>query len=167
MRDTMRQRFFVMYQTIKYKDAFFNSHYRRAYWGNLIFSATTLLVSIASALIWSVSNQMPALWAIVIAAAQLMQSLQSFMPWAKRLSALEHFQPDLWDLLLEIENFWNYIDIEAWNAERINSARADFDHDYVALEQKYIGSVHFPNTKRISAEATEETNTFFRNRYTI
>lgn len=108
---------------------------------------------------------MPVLWALVIAAAQLVQAMKDLTPWSRRLSALEHFQPDLRMLLLDIENSWDNLDIEDWSTEQIHSARAAFDLRYFELEQKYIGNTYFPRSERIEWAANEETETFFNNRY--
>ena len=164
-REMMRNRFYGMFQIIKYKEAFYNVHYRKAHLYNVLFSTITLFVSVASALIWSISSSLPILWALVIAAAQMVQAMKDITPWSRRLSALEHFQPDLRMLLLDIENAWDNLDIEVWNTEKIRSMRGAFDLRYFELEQKYIGNTYFPRSDRICAEAQEETDTFFRNRY--
>lgn len=168
-RTEFRTRYFAMYQTIKFKECFYSVHRRMSTKYKSIFSAVTILVSISSALAWSVSNSLPILWALLIAVAQLAQTLSGITPWADRLDALKYLLPETRALLLSVENTWNEIDLfpADYTSERINQKRAEYDRAFHDLEAKYIGTLHFPQKQSIINSAQEESELFFKNRYFI
>lgn len=171
-RTQMRDRFWLMFFNLKFRERFYNCHSKRSRRINLLASGTTLVVSFASTLLWSNATDnsyLAVVWALLIALAQLFQSLRDLFPWGKQLSVLEYFLPELQKLVLDIENTWNLIDFDPnnWDTLKIDQARAEFNRRFVDLEQKYIGSVHFSEGRRIQKKAAAETRLFFSNRYKL
>lgn len=169
VRDEMRDRFWNMFRNLKFKERFYAIHSRRAYNANFWFGNGTLFISFLSTLIWSTSGSAPVFWAVIIAVAQLAQSLKDSFVWGKQLSSLEYFLPEVQSLLLNVEDTWNEIDLcpEKWDSTRINEKRSEYSRLFSELEIKFTGSVHFSQRKKIIEQADLEADNYFDNRYKI
>lgn len=162
----MRERYFRMYEAIKYKEQFYEAHAIRANRRYEIFSAIVLLISIGSALIWSISKTMPALWSVVIAAAQFAQAYSVNLPYAKQISALHYLLPELKILLIGIDRDWLLLDINEYSDQALVDLITKYDTNFAQLENQFVGDIAFPRTKRILKQAEDGTTAYFKARYT-
>lgn len=161
----MRTLFWGMYQDIAFKKFYWEEHQRRS--EKLLFTARLLCaaVSIVSVLIWSIAKSMPALWASLIALAQIAQSMLDSLPWAKQLTALQYLIPELSDLLVDIDKDWMVLErIGADENDTIEKIHA-YEQSYYRLENQYASGVWFPTVKSVVAAAEEASDAYFRLRY--
>lgn len=161
----MRDRYFSMYQSIKYKECFYAAHQEKA---RKLYSAYTIIMamlSIFSVLLWSISKTLPLLWAVVIAAAQFAQALSSYLPWAKQLGALQYLMPELAQLLLDIDHDWLALDLNRYPDARILKLISVYEGRFEALEKQFANDVDFARTKGILKKAELDQRTYFYIRY--
>ena len=163
----LRERFFRVYETIVYKECFYEVHKKRA--GSLYTGYTVLMlaVSIISVLVWSISKSMPALWAIVIAIAQFAQAISTSMPFSKQLVSLKFLLPELSRLLIELDNSWLLIDIKKYDDNKILSLINDYENRFNELELKYVSSidVDFSESKSVMDATEKMQRSYFYSRY--
>ena len=161
----MRDRYFSMYQSIKYKECYYAAHQEKAH---KLYSAYTVIMaalSIFSVLLWSISKTMPALWAMLIAAAQFAQALSSYLPWAKQLGALKYLMPELAQLSLDIDHDWLALDLNGYPDARILKLISMYEDRFEALEKQFANDVDFARTKGILKKAELAQRNHFYIRY--
>lgn len=162
----MRERYFRMYESLKYKECFYAAHDVRAHRLYSCASFITLAVSIASALVWSISKTMPALWAIIIASAQFLQTYSVNLPYSKQIATLKYLLPALNDLLLQVDKDWLSIDVLGYDEQKIVSLVSDYERKYVEIENQFIRDVKFGEVKSVLKKAEKDQVAFFKSRYT-
>lgn len=149
----MRDRYFSMYQSIKYKECFYAAHREKARKRYGIYTVCMIALSILSVLLWSISKTMPALWAIVIAAAQFAQALSSFLPWSKQLGALRYLMPELAMLSLDIDHEWLALDMNGYSDEQIWDLISAYETRFETLQKQFVIDVDFDKTEDILKKA--------------
>ena len=163
----MRDRYFSMYQSIEYKTCFYRVHSENAHRWYSLYTAATLSLSILSVLIWSISRTMPALWAILIAAAQFAQAYSSHLPWAAQLTALKYLLPELDQLVLDIDHDWLLIDMNVHKEPEILEFISAYERRYSLLEMQFASGVSFPQRGYILEKAEKAQRQYFYVRYPI
>jgi len=163
----MRERYFSMYQSIEYKICFYRAHSESAHRRYRLYTAATLGLSILSVLIWSISKTMPAIWAILIAAAQFAQAYSANLPWADQLTALKYLLPELDQLALDIDHDWLSIDMGMYTEEEIIELISVYEKRYSALEEQFASGISFHQRKGILKKAEANQRQYFYIRYPI
>lgn len=162
----MRERYFRMYESLKYKECFYAAHDKRAHKRYNYASCITLAVSIISVLVWSISKTMPTLWAIIIAAAQFLQTYSVNLPYSKQIATLKYLLPALNDLLLQVDREWLSIDVEGYDEQKIASLVSAYERKYVEIENQFVRDVEFGEIKSVLEKAEKDQAAFFQSRYT-
>lgn len=163
----MRDRYFSMYQSIEYKNCFYIAHGESAHKWYTLYTAATLALSILSVLIWSISKTMPALWAILIAAAQFAQAYSANLPWSAQLTALKYLLPELDQLVLDIDHDWLSIDMGAYTKAEILELISTYEKRYSSLEKQFASGISFHQKEWILKEAEKHQRQYFYIRYPI
>lgn len=161
----MRDRYFSMYQSIKYKECFYAAHQEKAQKMYGIYTTVTLALSILSVLLWSISKTMPALWAIVIAAAQFAQAFSSNLLWSKQLGALKYLMPELAKLSLDIDHDWLTLDLNEYRDAQILKLISMYENRFEALQKQFADDVHFDKKPDILKKAESAQRDYFYIRY--
>ena len=163
----LRKRFFRVYESIKYKECFYQVHKKRASSLYTVYTVLMLAVSIVSVLIWSISKSMPTLWAIVIAVAQFAQALSTFMPFSKQLVSLKFLLPELSRLSIEIDKSWLSIDVMHYTDDQILSLINDYENRFNELELKYVSSidVDFSESRSVMKATEKMQRAYFYSHY--
>lgn len=163
----MRDRFFSMYQCIKYKECFYGSHRENAQKMYNAYSTITLAVSIISVLIWSISKSMPALWAIVIAVAQFAQACGSKLLWSSQLTSLKYLMPELAKLCLNIDHDWLALDLNNYSDEKILKLISMYEDRFEVLQKQFTDGISFHEKAAILKKAEMDQRNYFYARYPI
>lgn len=151
----MRELFWNMYQDIAYKKYYYEEHQRRSERLLFIARAACAVVSISSAVIWSIAQSMPILWALLIALAQIAQTMLNDLPWAEQLACLKYLVPELSKLLAEIDRDWMTQDYLGLSDEELITKIHQYDDRFFALEDKYTSGVWFPVIQSVTDAATK------------
>ena len=161
----MRERYFRMYESIKYKECFYDAHFDRANRRYYAFTYMMLAISIGSVLIWNTVNKMPAIWSVVIAAAQFAQALSSYLLCSKQLTALKFLQPELKKLSLAVDRDWLALDLNGYSDKKILELVAKYESAYTSLENQFVQDTEFPESEAILKKAEKDTRAYFYSRY--
>lgn len=161
----MRERYFRMYESIKYKECYYAAHGDRANTCYHVFTAITLVISIVSVLVWSISKSMPALWAIIISVAQFIQVFSVNLPWASQITALKYLLPELRKLSLRIDRDWLAIDINGYEDTKILDLISQYESAFADLENQFTSDVVFPERASVLEKAEKDQRAYFYSKY--
>lgn len=161
----MRDRFFSMYQCIKYKECFYGAHRENAQKMYNTYSTITLAISIISVLIWSISKSMPALWAIVIAIAQFAQACGGKLLWTTQLTSLKYLMPELARLTLDIDHAWLALDLDSYSDDKILELISTYENRFESLQRQFTDGIPFHEKATILKKTETEQRNYFYARY--
>lgn len=161
----VRDRYFSMYQSIEFKSCYYGTHKAKANQNQLIFTIVMAVLSFVSISVWSISKSLPALWAVLIAAAQLAQALSPLLPWSKQLVALKFLLPQLTQLVLDIDREWLSLDQHEYSDEKIIDLVSEFENRYANIEAQFVGDTYFSEADSIISVAELDAKKYFYNRY--
>lgn len=161
----MRDRYFHMYCIIKYKECFYNVHQARAQKLYNTYAVVMGAISIASVAAWSISKDLPALWAILIALAQFAQAFSGNLPCAQQIAALKYLVPELAKLSLEIDNSWRDIDLCEFSDTEISDLITEYEQRFSALEMQFANGIEFSQSKSILRKTEHNQRAYFYARY--
>lgn len=167
------QRYFRTYESITYKYFFYVAYAHRANKLYKLFSCTATVISILSVLIWSISKSAPALWAVLIAAAQFAQVYTVNLPYAEQIASLKYLLPELNKLLCQIDKDWLLIGVnvddcgKTYSPQRIVEMISGYERDLADLENQFAPDGLFPEIKLLCQKAEDDKDAYFNSRYTL
>lgn len=162
----MWNRFVYMYESVKYKEFYYAAHYKRSNCINTVWAAVLTLVSIASMLAWSISQSMPALWALLVASAQFAQCLIPMLPWSRQMNALRFLLPELKKMSLAIDREYMeiYLNRDLPDNE-IKSMINKYETAFADLENQFVQDIVFPERKSVLDKAEKDKASYFFAKY--
>lgn len=155
----MKAQFYLFLTVTKFKILYVTCYQRKAVFLNNCINAMTLLVSVSSIAAWSVWSQLGPLWSILIGVAQVMQVIKPFLPFSDRLNALKYFLPDLQLLFTDAELIWNQM--AKYDEVELADKLCQFRRNYLTIDNRYMGQLDIPESKRIHKTVTPEWERYF------
>lgn len=163
----MQQRYWLLMRQTKMSIHYFLLHIRYAEkWEKrfLAFLALTTSTSIGGWVIW---NQIPLVWASIIASSHVLTSLKPYFPFASRLKVLPRFIVQLEDILLELERDWPDVAQGRLTEQKIHDKTMNIKSKLTKAERDCLGDVIIPPNALFEASADENANRYFRDNYPI
>jgi hypothetical protein len=163
----MREKYWAHYSEKKYESFYYKYYAIRAQRFDYIVTGAALLASIGSIATWGIWQQLPLLWGILIAAAQVSQALRPIYPFSKQLIALKYVRPRFDKLLIEMEYEWDMLLIRNTTDEKIAELLAGFEQNFAEVESSFIGDIYFADSKQCINRAKDQQQKFFYTRFGI
>ncbi len=151
----MRNVFFSVINDLKFKEQYMESYKAHAEHIETILSVVCALASAGSIYAWTRWTQHYIWWSLILAAAQVVQIVKSFLPYSRRLDALKYLIPEMHILVIESEDKW--YELEAQESPDYTPVVHGFRLRYANLDSKYLGSDPIPDIKRLRDKATKAT----------
>ena len=164
----MREKFWSMYEQVKYSERyfFFYREEAKAKDRNVkIFLIVTSLSSIANLGLW---EKIPFLWAIIALVAQVVSAILYLFPYSDQITALNYLLPELDHLLNQIDYDWDQInEFQAIPDLEINKLVLEYNEKYSNLEHRYTNGVSFPRNEKCDKKAQGDCEQFKYARFGI
>jgi hypothetical protein len=129
-----------------------------------MFLAFTSNASVAGWIIW---KDFSIVWGAIIAVSQAINAIKGYLPYSKRLKALQGLTNDLESLFLSMENKWFDVSEGRLNEEEIHKLHMIYKEKRRQIIQKYLGSSPLPENPNMLEKAKEGARTYFSNFYSI
>ena len=163
----MKDKYWDMY-TQFIDEKFYYNLYRNssAIWRTVIdiFVYVTSFGSIAAWLIWP---KYPLIWATILIISQIINVVREFLPFSRRINALDFFMPELDSLINFVDHTWAEIDLIKLDDVTIVESEFNYRNQYLMLENKYLQNVTYLNSKKFRNKAVEERKAYFKRLYNI
>jgi hypothetical protein len=130
--------------------------------GLLIFVALMSSSVIGGWMIW---NTVSPLWAVFLAISNVINIIRPYLPYDKRAKVLYQLDFELSTQFIYIEKEWNDIEEGKIDDSAINEKYANFDLQWTNSMNKFMADDSFPDDKKMTKRADEETNTYFKKFY--
>lgn len=129
-----------------------------------IFLAVTSSSSICG---WAIWNKYSFMWAIIIAASQLINAIKQFLPYRTRLKAISSILRELEELLSYAEMKW--FDVAEGNLtdEDINKLQFEIRRKKTRSLQKHLGINTLPTKEKHFEKAKKLANIYLQNFYGV
>lgn len=160
MRDTLFQYYVDFGHNLAYLRRYSISARRI---GN-VYTGFLLLASAGGIVTLSCWDELPALWALIVAAAQVLQALKPLTQSEKQRQALKFIIQDASAIFDEIGAYWTVVN--AYNPptesdEAIQTRIFDFKRRARASEDRFKGDIDFPLKPRLDELAKKDNERFF------
>lgn len=163
----MQERYWRLLIQLK-ADAVYTGCYveRSEAWDNRIamFSA---LVSSGSISAWAVWKKLDWLWAILVAASQVLNVVKQYLPFKKRILPVRAVAYDYEELFLKAESRW--FDVAKGNVTEaeINELIGDLKKEQLRAWKKGIGNLTIPISKCVRKKSDQLTADYFSQTYNL
>lgn len=115
-----------------------------------IFLAIASSSSIAG---WAIWKDAQFIWATIIAASQVLNSIRPFLPYRERMKALSSLSRELEELAIHIEIKWLEIAAGELTEKEMRKLNADMLTKKSSAEQKYFPNNSIPQNEKIMSKA--------------
>lgn len=131
------------------------------------FLLLTSALGIGTMSFWA---KIPFVWAGIVFAAQVMQTLRPLMPFSKRADALRYIIQDYEQIFNEIWEVWFTVydhEMEDENQELLKNRLLDWRKRERASVDRFASDLNFPFNKRADKKAREENERYFWYHYSV
>ena len=157
----MREKYWAYYTGTKYELLYFYEYRSDSYRWLKYTESFLAIVSSTSVAAWAVWNQLPLLWAVLIATSQVMTAVKQYMPYSKRVSALNELLPRLDAVLNRIDHDWFRVDKGALTEEQINDLLFSYKKECTDLANQHLTGAYFPEREDLRRAAQGKAECFF------
>jgi hypothetical protein len=157
----MREKYWNYYTRTKYELLYFYEYLNDSYRWLRYLDSFLAVVSCSSIAAWAVWNELPMLWAVIIAASQVVSAVKQFLPYGKRIQALNELIPRLDMVLNRIDYSWFKVENGELTDDQINDLIYSFKKECADMSNKYLTGVYFPERVDLSQFAQSKTECFF------
>lgn len=127
-----------------------------------IFIALTSSGSIAAWVIW---QKMALLWAVIIAASQVVTVIWNYLPYKTRMKALPELRHDFEELMLFSEKQWFDVSEGKLSEETINKLQFEVRSRKNNALKKHLGNATLPEKIKLLKKAQLSADIYFDNYY--
>ena len=158
----MFDKYYTLFYSLKFKEFLLEKWYRRDVLIDSFITAFITLMSAACVAVWSIWQQLPWLWSILILTAQCLQLIRPQLPYGRRITAFQYMIPDMRSLNAEAEIIWFETNLS--NGD-FSTAYFKLRREYEKLESRYISTFILPHSGRLEKKAQSDTESYIR--YTL
>ena len=155
----MRDKYWAMYTDLKFKERYYcryQTHVKRL---NGALNGFCIIISASSIAGWSIWNQFPLLWGLLLATAQIIQAIKSLLPFSRQ------------EIVNDIDHEWDSVtrldETEKQAYDMISDKVCQRYHELYTLEHKYIGDTYFPISKHCEKAAAKDYERYFSHIYNV
>jgi hypothetical protein len=114
---------------------------------------------------WAVWNQYNYIWAFIVASSQVINAIKGYLPYTKRLKALNAMSTEFECLFLSMENHWFNVAEGRLSDEEIHKLHMSIKEQRRLIVQKNIGAIDLPHNQTLMDEASKSAALYFNNFY--
>lgn len=127
-----------------------------------IFLAVTSSSSICG---WAIWNKYSFLWAVIIAASQVINVVKQFLPYKARLKTTGGILKELEELLYSYETKWFDVERGDLKEDEINKLQFEIRSEKTKIVQKHLGTNTLPEKGRLLRKAKQSAEIYIKNFY--
>lgn len=165
----MRELYFELYTRLVYNKFYFEQYRSSASRANFIICFIACITSVSGISGWIKLNQLSVVWAILIIIAPIFNAVSKYLPFNKRISAVNYFAPELDSLIDKVEEDWRSINYENSNItdHGINELIGEYSKQFTEMNHRYLKDDLFPDNQKLAQKAEVERDKFFSNKYGV
>ena len=118
--------------------------------------------SIAS---WAIWNQFALIWALIVAASQVVSVIKPYLPYSKRVEDLYNYSSDIKGLYIKMEYDWFYVSNGDFTEEEINETLFKYKTEYNTFTGKHLQKDYLTMNDIIKAKAESFVEEYFKKNY--
>ena len=153
----MRDRIWKYLVNIKFKARYTCECSKKADRYGRLYSFALALASATSIATWAIWKEIPSVWAIIIAASQVLHVAKPYFPFIKNDKSFLEMSYDFESLYLELEKLWYSLENEKITSEEAEKLFYKFRGQEFEIEKSHKG-VHCPEIQKWINKITETTH---------
>lgn len=165
MSGNYQERFWREFDQLRIHATYIEGYYEKTVQIDRFINMLLAVASSGSIAGWAVWNEYHYVWAFIVAASQVINAIKGYLPYSKRLKALNTLSAELESLFLSMENHWFNVAEGRLNDEEIHKLHMKLKEQRRLIIQKNIGAIDLPHDQSMMNEATESSKIYFKNFY--
>jgi hypothetical protein len=157
----MREKYWEFYTRTRFELNYFIQYLNDSYRWLRFLDAFLAVASCGSVAAWAVWNELPVLWSVIIAASQVVTAVKQYLPYGKRIQALNGLIPRLDAVVGRIEHNWFLVNRGEVGDGEINDLIFGFRRECADLNNKHLSGVYFPEREDLKHSAQADTECYF------
>ena len=162
----MREKFWEMIVNFKIAERYYWYYTCDSKKWNNVITGICLLTSASSISACYFWKQFPIIWAVIIAAAQVVSVCKPLFPFDNRLVSARYIYQDIVDLMVDVEDIWGVDGSEITESD-FKSELSKYVRRYNDIENRFSKPDLFPAKKRLHDKAQRDAALYFRSRYNV
>lgn len=161
----MQERYWKMMTQLKYDYYYLEGHFSLSVnidRGLKIFLIFCSCSSIAS---WAIWSEYVFVYAIIIAASQVFQIVNEFLPYKSRIDEIRRYSTKLECIYSQIEKMWFEVAEGNLSNENVNDLIYEFKDDISIINKEFLMIDSLPDIKKISDKADRLKNLYYTNNF--
>jgi hypothetical protein len=157
----LREKYWAFYTRTKFELFYFNEYLNNSYQWLRSLEAFLAAASCGSIAAWAVWDEIPYVWGVIIAVSQVVTAVKQYLPYGKRIQALNNLLPRLDMLVNRIDHEWLHVDKGEFTDDKINDIIFTFRRECADLSNEYLNGVYFPERENLRKAAQVKAESFF------
>lgn len=129
-----------------------------------MFSAVASSSSIAA---WAVWQEAQIVWAVIIAASQLLSAIKEHLPFQKRLRQVSNLGLELAEIFVFAEHRWYSVAEGKLTNSEIHDLTTEIKRRIASAAAKHLKDATIPPSRKLRRETRQQVVAYFRNHYGI
>lgn len=162
----MREEFWNYYVEFGHSYHYLQRYYISSRRIGSIYSGILLLASAGGIATLSCWAKYPTIWALITAAAQVLQALKPLMQSSKQRESLKFIMQDAGAIFDELAEYWERIDTIDPGTD-ISAEIRSYKQRFSQVQDRFAGDIDFPEKKRLINLAKKDNAIYFWYHYGV
>ena len=159
----MQELYFDLLTQYKFELFYYEAYFRHAYVLDNAIKITLALLTAEFIANWAIWEELAAVWAVLIALSQVIQVINGYLPYARRVETLGPLHKSLESLYVDMEH--DYIDmlITKVDPQALNELRTKYQKQWDELENTALLKDAIPKKGFLISKADKAKVQYFEN----
>jgi hypothetical protein len=157
----MQKRYWNNLTQYKFTLFYLDAHFSRCVKIERFIKITLSLCSSASVASWAIWNEIGFLWAIIIAASQVIGVIDELLPYKKRISEIAELKSRLTPIYYEVEKDWLPVSNGELSEDEVNDRYYKYMKKWTDTYDKFFVDDSLPKNAACVSYAEQEKNKYF------
>ncbi|SDQ81236.1 hypothetical protein [Pseudovibrio sp. Tun.PSC04-5.I4] len=158
---SQQERYWRELDQLKVHNIYLALYFEKTYYWDLWTKIILAVASSSSIAGWAIWQQFSFVWGLIIATSQVLNAVKPFLPYSKRLKALQSASGELEALFIVMEDRWFEVSQGNMNNQEIHKVTMGFKEKKRQIMQKHMSGLTLPHNKKMMDEAVAKAVEYF------
>jgi hypothetical protein len=157
----MQERYWRRLTDKRYQLIYINEYYDRCVRLQRMINIFLAFSTSGAIAAWAIWKEYPVIWALVIAASQVITAIKPYLPYEKRIDGIFDVISQFSVICNELEAKWFYVAKGTMSEEEINELYYNFEKRWTDIESKTLKGDSIKANEKIAAIANVKKEKYF------
>lgn len=163
--NSYQQRYWNQLKEFKTHVIYLHNYAAHSEWWDKAINIFLAITSSSSIAAWAIWQEHQIVWAIIIAASQVVTAIKPFLPYKQRLKAVCELNDKIQEISLKSEKEWFSVAEGELTEKQIHDLNIQLRDEALTAEKKYLKSMILPKKEKLLKKAEEEADLYLSKNY--